>query len=112
MLATFVVYQALPNKNVPNRNNQLIFGKIKYLFAINMVLNGSWLIVFMMNTPIGFIFATIIIALLDVTCLYIMMLANRAKLAEIEMVCIRVVFSVYSGWVTAATIINITGVFQ
>ena len=77
-----------------------------------MVLNGLWLIVTLLNTPTGVIFATIIIALLDVTCLYIMMLASRAKLADIEMVCIRAAFSIYSGWVTAATILNFTGLFQ
>lgn len=112
LIAIFVVYQALPNSKVPKRNNFLIFGKIKYLFALNMVLNGVWLPVFMLNTRTGFVIATIIIALLDVTCLWIMMLASRAKLDDIEMACTRVVFSMYSGWVTAATILNITGTAQ
>ena len=76
-----------------------------------MVLNGTWLPVFMLNTKTGFVIATIIIAALDGTCLYIMMLASRAKLEDIEMACIRAVFSIYSGWVTAATILNITVVF-
>ena len=77
-----------------------------------MILNGLWLPVFMLNTKKGFIFATIIISALDVTCLWIMILASRAKLEDIEITCIRVVFSIYAGWVTAAVILNITGVLQ
>ena len=50
-LATFSVYQALPNKQVPTRNNQLIFGTIRFVFAANFVANAAWLLIFLQGTP-------------------------------------------------------------
>jgi len=65
LISIFAVYQALPNKWVPSRNNELIFGQIKYIFAVNMIGNAIWLVVFMTNTSVGFAFALLdIIAML------------------------------------------------
>jgi len=49
LLSIFVVYQALPDRFVPTRNNKVIFEEIKWVFSINMVINGLWLVVFMMG---------------------------------------------------------------
>jgi tryptophan-rich sensory protein len=72
LVAVFIIYQALPKKYTPARNDDLIFNQIKYVFAINMILNGSWLPVFLLNTKVSFIFALIIISGLLMTNIYIM----------------------------------------
>ena len=42
LLTTFVVYQALPDSVVPERNNDLIFNKLGYLPCINFSLTPIW----------------------------------------------------------------------
>lgn len=41
----FTIYQALPQSWAPTRNNDLIFGQIGWLFAININMNSLWLLV-------------------------------------------------------------------
>jgi len=72
LLSIFAVYQAFPNSWVPTRNNELIFGQIKYIFAVNMIGNSLWLIFFMTNTSVGFAFALLDIILMLGTQVYIM----------------------------------------
>ena len=98
----------MPNSLVPTRNNKLIFGDIKYVFAINMIGNGIWLVVFMTNGSVGFGFAALDIIAMLATQVYIMMKSTRAKVNAIEVISLRVGFTIYSGWVTAATILNIS----
>ena len=42
------------------------------------------------------------------TNLYILVVADRAPMNWIEVITVRAPFSVYSGWVTAATILNMS----
>lgn len=46
LLFGFVIYQALPAKCVKSRNEKVIFEEFSYVFAVNLVLNGVWLIIF------------------------------------------------------------------
>ena len=46
LIFVFVVYQALPSAWVPNRNDQLIYYDIGYVFIVNMITNGAWLLIF------------------------------------------------------------------
>lgn len=45
LLIGFTIYQALPLSWVTSRNDELIFGQIGWLFAININLNTLWLVV-------------------------------------------------------------------
>ena len=90
------------------RNDHLIFNEIGYWFAANMVFNATWLVIFQQyNLPAFFVSAVDIIALL-VTSLVIMMKAQRNHTNFVETICCYVSFSMYSGWVTTATILNLT----
>jgi len=71
-----------------------------------MILNGSWLIVILTNTNVGFGFSFLIIALMTATQAFIMVKSLRAKLDLVEIFVIRCGFTIYTGWVAAATIIN------
>ena len=46
LLAIFVVYQALPDDMVPDRNDTLIFKQIGYVFFANMITNAAWLVLY------------------------------------------------------------------
>jgi hypothetical protein len=108
LLAVFTVYQALPNKWAPNRNNQLIFGTIKYWYFFNMVLNAVWLILFMLNGTLGFTLSGIDIFAMLASQFYIMRKSCEVKVNIVEFVAIRIGFTLYTGWVTAATILGVT----
>ena len=49
LLGVFTIYQALPDSVVPDRNNELIFDKIGYMFFANMLINSIWLVLFQTN---------------------------------------------------------------
>lgn len=52
------------------------------------------------------------IVILLVTCIWILMLSTRNKVNTFEFITLRCGFSIYSGWVTAATILNIAIVLK
>ena len=108
LMGVFVVYQALPDSWVPDRNNELIFKKIGYFFFANMILNGAWLVIYQSYTGWGFVLGLIDISTLLATCVYIMRLSDSTSDINItEWISLRGGFSLYSGWVMAATIINV-----
>jgi hypothetical protein len=107
LLMIFVVYQALPLSWVTSRNDKLIFEDIGYMFAANMLLNCIWLMIFRLRTPVTFHFSTIEISILLASCVFIMMKTTRTEnLNWTEYITLKVGFSIYAGWVTAATILN------
>ena len=61
----------------------------------------------MLNSTVGFTLGTLIIAGMTITQFYIMQKTMRTKVNMVEMISLRVAFSIYTGWVMAATIINI-----
>lgn len=108
LLGVFVVYQALPSSWVPDRNDQLIYFDIGYVFLANMIINGFWLIIFQTFTGWGFVVALLDIFAMLATNIYIMMVSDRTSVNVTEWISLRGGFSIYSGWVTAATILNFT----
>ena len=112
-MAIFAIYQALPSSWVPDRNDQLIFGDIGFVFFANVFLNALWLPIFKGNTPTRFILSAIDLSLVLCTCVYMMMKTSRADSLNLwEYISMQIGFSIYSGWVTAATILNICNYFK
>ena len=108
LLGVFTVYSALPSAWVPNRNDQLIYNDIGYVFFVNMIINGVWLLIFQTYSGAGMILGLIDIAWMLATKIYIMMVSDRTSVNVTEWIGLRGGFSIYSGWVTAATILNAT----
>lgn len=73
-----------------------------------MFLNAIWLVIFMTNNDVGFGFGLMDIILMLGTCFFMMMKSTRVKATWMELLCMRLMFSIYTGWVTAATIVNAT----
>jgi benzodiazapine receptor len=106
-LAIFVVYQAVPC-DTRIRNDDLIFNKIGYVFSINMFFNGMWLLIFNQYSLAAFYLSCAVIFILLGTSFYMMAVITRTKMANFfEIIGLYVGFSMYAGWITTATVLNI-----
>lgn len=86
----------------------MIYGWISYAFMANMIANALWLVVFQTNTIWGFVVSTFLIFGILITNVYMMMVSTRMEANWVEWISLRVGMSIYAGWVTAATILNVT----
>ena len=77
-----------------------------------MLTHAVWQTIFLTNSGAGFIISSIdIIAMLG-SAYYLMFASLRATNNWMEFITMRMGFSVYAGWLTAATILNISFVLQ
>jgi len=106
-IASFAVYQAIPTEWIGDyRNDDLIFNKIGIAYAANMFLNAMWLPIYQSNTGIGFFVAEIVIIFMLMTALWGMVVSGRMPVTPVELFTVRAPFSIYAGWLSAATILN------
>ena len=107
-LLVFTVYQALPASSVPDRNDEFIYDTIGFLWMINMIANALWIPVFCLNTTLGFLGGEIIIIVMLGTALLMSKEANivSSELNWTETIGIKWGTSLYSGWLSVATILN------
>ena len=99
-LAAFVIYQALPAQ----RENPLI-RRIGYLFALSSVFNIAWLTAFHYDQYVLSMGAMILL-LLTLLTLYVRVGIGVTAVKPIEKWTVHIPFSLYLGWITAATITN------
>jgi len=108
LLAAFGIYSALPDEWVPSRNNTLVYDDIGYLYVLNMFINAIWLFLFPLDNAFGFVAGLIDIAVMLTTNFMILQKSLKSSVNWIEWITLRGGYSIYSGWVTAATILNVT----
>jgi len=89
-----------------SRNDEMLFIHMNGIFILNMIMNSVWLPVFQSNTDWGFIVGWFLIVGIWMTNTAIMVIAERSEMWWLEALLVRVPFSVYSGWVTGATVLN------
>jgi benzodiazapine receptor len=101
-LTAFVVYQALPAQ----RGNQTL-KKIGPLFIANCVANAAWIFVWHYDLLwlSLLLMAVILITLIQI---YRTLLAAGPAAAKSEWLFLRMPFSLYTGWITVASIANIS----
>ena len=106
LLAIFVVYQIIIAFRKKS-NGRGIFEKIGALFFISSILNIGW--IFAWHMKIVWL-SLIIMVLLFVTLLiiYLRLGIGRSETRNIEKGLVYIPFSVYIGWITIATIANVT----
>merc|ERR1712127_698146 len=97
LLGVFAIYQAIPSEWVPDRNDELIFEDIGYVFMANMMGNAAWLIMFQTNNVYGMMAALVDIIYMLSSNLYIMMCSTRTYVDIFELISLRGGFSIYSG---------------
>ncbi len=98
----FAVYQALPGQKESPR-----LRKLGYLFALSGLFNAAWLFCWHYNQ-----FALSVLVMLGLLGLliasYLRLDVGRTPVSTAEKWCVDVPFSVYLGWITVATVANVT----
>ncbi len=104
LLGGFTIYQALPSQ----RENPSL-RKIGYLFAINGIANSVWLFLwhYLLFPATLLAMFTILGTLL---LIYIRLDIGRTKVSTAEAWLVHMPFRVYFGWITVATIANVSDV--
>jgi len=98
----FSIYQALP---APRANARL--QRIGWLYALSGVLNAGWL--FTWHYELFPLSVVVMLALLvTLIAIYLRLDNGRVQVSTIEKWCVNIPFSVYLGWISVATIANIT----
>jgi hypothetical protein len=101
-LLAFAIYQALPAQ----RENPRL-RRIGYLYALSCLANCAWIFLwhyeFFPLTVVAMV--ALLLSLIDI---YMQMDINLAPVSRAETWCVDVPFSVYLGWITVATVANVT----
>jgi hypothetical protein len=97
----FVIYQLQPSQK---KNERL--RRLGYLFALSNLANAAWLFCWHYNQfGLSVIVMLALLGLLIAS--YLLLNVNRASVSRVEFWCVDVLFSVYLGWITVATVANI-----
>ena len=98
LLAIYVIYQF-------KRGDDILAGKVNRIFILNALLNAAW--IFAWHYDIIWLSVIIIIGLL-ISLIRIADILRKSTLTERDLRLVGLPFSVYFGWITVATIANIT----
>lgn len=105
-LGAFAIYQALPSQ----RENPRL-RRVGYLFALSCAANLAWLFLWHYEVfPLTL--AAMVILLLSLIAIYLRLGIGRPQVPAAERWLVRVPFSIYLGWVTVATIANVTSLLD
>lgn len=101
LLAIYVVYQFFPKS--PQADNLL--GKINLFFIISSVANSVWIFLwhYQLILPSVLLMLVILLSLIKIS-----LLSTQAGLAPKDRLFVKIPFGVYFGWITIATVANIT----
>jgi hypothetical protein len=105
-LIAFAVYQALPRQ----RDN-LRLNRVGYLFVLACAANIAWLFLWHYEQfPLTLLAMLALLGLL--IAVYLRLGIGRTEVVAAERWCVQIPFSVYLGWVTVATIANVTSLLD
>lgn len=105
-LIGFSIYQALPSQ----RENPRL-QRIGYLYALTCVANAAWLF-FWHYELFGWTLVAMLALLLLLIVIYLRLGVGRTRVSTGENWLVRVPFSLYLGWITVATIANVTSLLD
>lgn len=101
-LLAFTIYQALPSQ----RNNELLAG-VGTIWKINCLFNAAWVFVWHFD----FVLPSLLLMfgmLATLVLIYFQLNPGLAKATPMQKACLYFPFSLYLGWITVATIANIS----
>jgi hypothetical protein len=102
----FAIYQARDFFK-KEETEMLFLHKITFLFILSCVANSAW-IFFWHYQYVGLSLLMMIVLLFSLLAIYIRLNIGRSAVTMTEKLCVHVPFSVYLGWITVATIANVT----
>lgn len=105
LLAGFVVYQWLKPTTQSILAESQMSEKLRNLFIISSILNSIWLVAWQY---LQIDLSVVIMLALLIVLIYINRLLTTATLTKKDYIFVRLPFSIYFGWITIATIANIT----
>ena len=98
----FTIFQFRPSQKASPRLRRLA-----YLFAISNLANAAWLFCWHYN-QFGLSVLVMLLLLGLLIASYLRLNVNRSSVTRLEYWSVDVLFSVYLGWITVATVANIT----
>ncbi len=105
LLAVYVVYQFGWFGKKPDNKKQQLLDKIGQLFILTSAANISWIFAW----HYGIIWLSVVIMIILLTGLIMLAdIINKQDFDLTENICLRLPFSLYFGWITVATIANIS----
>lgn len=107
LLAIFSIWQLLPGQRA---FNTIIDEQIRWLFVASNCFNALWIAIFVQGTLAAVWISSVILFVLLGTLLAIMVRAElwqKPRATYAEMVAVDIAFSIYAGWTTAASILNV-----
>ena len=105
-LIGYSVYQALPSQ----RENPRL-QSIGYLYVLSCVANIAWIFLWHYEVFVATIFAMVALLLLLIVA-YLRLGIGQSRTSTAERWLVRVPFSIYLGWITVATIANVTSLLD
>ncbi len=102
LLGTFVVFQALPSQKEKNYHE-----RIGWLFVFSSLLNIAWLFLWQFEY-LGLSVILMFLLLATLIAIYLRLNIGRSPVPLGERLAVHVPFSVYLGWITIASIANVT----
>jgi len=105
-LLTYMVYQALPaQKDNPRLQ------ATGWWVVLGGLANGLWIFLWHYEQFIGTL-AAMLVLLASLIAVYLHLGVGKTKVSKTETCLVRIPFSVYLGWITVATIANVTDVLD
>ena len=81
--------------------------QITFLFVVSSIANSAWIFLWHYEY-VGLSLLMMIVLLFSLLAIYIRLNIGKSNVALTEKLCVQVPFSVYLGWITIATIANVT----
>lgn len=105
-LLSFGIYQALPSQ----RENPRL-RRVGYLFAFSSLANMTWLFLWHYE-QFALTLVAMLALLLSLIVIYLRLEIGRFRVPTAESWLVRVPFSIYLGWISVATIANVTSLLD
>ncbi|HPN14843.1 MAG TPA: tryptophan-rich sensory protein [bacterium] len=105
LLGAYVVYQFVYPKHNKSEKHEKLLSEINRYFILSSLANIAWIFAW----HYGVIWLSVIIMLLLLACLIkLAEIFKKQSLKALDYICIKLPFSLYFGWISVATIANIT----
>ena len=104
LLLGFTVYQLTYYKS-KNEANKKLFIKIGVLFSISSLANAIWIVMWHYE---NFFISLVLMIVILISLIMINLMLRNKQFKPLDKVLIRLPFTVYLGWITVATIANVT----
>lgn len=105
LLLIYTIYQLGIFRKSFNRKDRSLLDRVGVLFAISSIVNTMWIFAWHYNI---IWLSLILISIVLISLILINMELKKTELILSEKIFVRIPFSVYFGWITIATIANVT----